>query len=267
MRKSVCRRLSKTLGSLIMEDKMITAEYVKKYVNNWEGRHDSWVAQYLSKILNTDKKTMSGIRTELKEKVFDDWRVGLAFFIDRTTYQSRSDKVNIKTATYLFKKIINLPEKFCGDAIDAMLMEIKSDKTSGRVTHIRERADIERLEAVCKYLESTSEKNFTKIVLSIPTEIELWKFLDQFPFVSKNKTAPFYMKFISWLFELNIEPITIDRHVINSLISHGISIGNGRKDAAKAIMEISNKLSIPAVNIETALYEDSWLKSNNDFFK
>ncbi|MDD2557189.1 MAG: hypothetical protein PHH87_02745 [Desulfuromonas sp.] len=242
---------------------MITAEYVEKYVALWEARHDSWVSQYLASLLGTDKKTMSEIRPILKKKTLTDWRVALAFFIDRTTYQSRKDIINLRTATYLFKKIISLPEEFSVEENEKLLQEIKKEKATGRVTHIRERADIERLEAVLKYLQFSKEKNFTKIILSIPSEKELWKFLDQFPFVSKNKTAPFYMKFISWAHDINIEPIAIDRHVINSLASNGLS----NKSSSKAIMEIANQLNMPAVKVETALYEDSWRKSNNDFFK
>lgn len=249
-----------------MDTQIITTEYVRKYVSNWEKRHDSWVEQYLSPLLNTDKKTMSGIHPVLKDKVQNDWRFGLAFFIDRTTYQSRSDKINLRTATYLFKKIINLPEEFTYESIEQMLLEIKNDKKSGDVTHLRERADIERLEAVCKYITKTNEKNFTQLVLEKSSEIGLWKFLDQFPFVSKNKTAPFYMKFISWLFKLNIVSVTVDRHVIKSLNSNGIDV-KSNKDAIKAILELSKKLKLPAVSIETALYEDSWLKSNDDFFE
>jgi hypothetical protein len=245
---------------------MITADYVRKYLDSWEKRHDSWVSQYLSDLLDTDRKTMSEIRLILKNKIQNDWRFALAFFIDRTTYQSRKDIINLRTATYLFKKIINLPDRFSNESIDKMLLEIRADKSSYRETHIRERADIERLESVCKYLQSSDEKNFTKIILNISAEANLWRFLDQFPFISKNKTAPFYMKFIAWLFDLNIKPIAVDRHVINSLISNGIYVGSS-KDAVNEIIKISEQLNIPAVNIETALYEDSWLKSNHDFFQ
>lgn len=51
---------------------MITVEYVRKYLGSWERRHDSWVSQYLSALLDTDRKTMSEIRLVLKDKIPND---------------------------------------------------------------------------------------------------------------------------------------------------------------------------------------------------
>lgn len=241
---------------------MITADYVQRYVTSWETRHDDWVAEYLAPRLNSVKKTMSGIRLELREKILNDWRYALAFFIDRTTYQSRKDIVNIRTATYLFDKIVNLPQEYSVNAINEMISGIRDDKITGKATHIRERADIERLEAVCKYLFSSSEKNFSRIVLNQKFEWQLWQFLDRFPYVSRNKTAPFYMKFMSWLFDLDIKPLTIDRHVLNSLMVNSVPVDSNSTGAENAILSIAKELNLPAVKVETALYEESWLSSN-----
>ena len=71
------------------------------------------------------------------------------------------------------------------------------------------------------------------------------------------------MKFISWLFDLNLKPITVDRHVLNSLQSRNIISSQNPNEAISAIVKLSDDLNLPVVKIETALYEESWLKTNN----
>jgi len=242
----------------------ITKEYIDKHVTYWELRHDDWAREYLSSFLQTDKKCMNEIKPIFKVKLENDWRFSLAFFIDRTTYQSRKDTVNIRTATYLFEKIIELPVVFNSEHLSNMIKKIAREKENGYVTHIRVKTDIQRLTAVCDFLIDSPEKNFTNIVLNlVDKNKDIWRFMDQFPYVSRNKTAPFYMKFIAWLFQLDVVPLTIDRHVINSLMKHNLVNSHNVKEARYAIKKISKELSMPAVNVETALYESSWGNINS----
>ncbi|UPU37843.1 hypothetical protein M1B72_09085 [Geomonas paludis] len=238
----------------------ITASYVKKYVSSWEARHDEWVRDYLAPLVGTSEKTMNGIRPVLKQRLQTDWRYSLAFFIDRTTYQSRSDLVNLRTATYLFEKIVSLPPDFSVRNMEQLVKTISEEKFNGLASHVRVKTDIERLDYAWRFLVPSEEKNFTAIVLGkVASEVELWRFLEQFPYVSRNKTAPFYMKFIAWLFDLDLAPITVDRHVVNAL---QVRDGRAVTDPAGYITRVAKDLMMPATLVETALYEESWLKAN-----
>ena len=78
-------------------------EYVEKYCKSWEERHDEWVVNFLAPAISSQEKTLSGLKTNLKSFILNDWRGGFAFFIDRTSYQGgvRSDSINYKIAIYL----------------------------------------------------------------------------------------------------------------------------------------------------------------------
>jgi hypothetical protein len=243
---------------------MIDKSYIDKHVRSWESRHDKWVRDYLGPLLNSSQKTMRGIRPELKRVLDSDWRYSLGFFIDRTTYQSRKDIINIITAMYLFRKIIHLPIEFSHAELSELLRKIHSEKENGYASHLRVTTDIERLSYTCKLLVDNEEKNFTNIILSMIREgKDIWAYLDHIPYVSRNKTAPFYIKFIAWLYDLDIIPIAVDRHVYSSLIRHRLIPSSNRKEALEAINRLAKQVSVPPVSVETALYEESWNRVNN----
>lgn len=77
-----------------------------------------------------------------------------------------------------------------------------------------------------------------------------------------HKTASFYMKFIAWVFDLDFVSVVVDRHVIKSLNNYGYLSNDSIPDAKEIIHDLSSKLNVPVVEVETALYEDGWLKSN-----
>ncbi len=240
-----------------------TKEHVFSLVGSWEARHDNWVQTFLADAILSNASTLQGIKADLRNALLNDWRASLAFLLDRTTYQSRKDVINERTARYLFKTVLAGKKVFRDDSLDDIVSKVITDKIRGDATHIREKQDIRRLNSICAYLKNSSEKNITKTVLScIEQESDPAKFLTQFEFIG-DKTASFYMKFVAWIFDLNVEPIVVDMHVFRSLNRYGLIVGESKVEAKKAIRQLADQLGLPLVKVETALYEESWLCSNS----
>lgn len=77
---------------------MISRDYVEKYVNSGESRHDEWVWNFLANAIGSEQKTLKNIKADLKEAILNDWRSGLAFYMDGSSYQGRLDVVSCKIA-------------------------------------------------------------------------------------------------------------------------------------------------------------------------
>ncbi len=243
----------------------IDNNFVDQYVASWESRHDDWVRDFLASAIASDHNTFHGIKYDLKNKLENDWRTSLAFLLDRTTYQSRGDILNQKTANYLFNKICSLSSMFSNESLKNVIKKIREDKITGKITHIREEKDIERLESIAEFIIRSPEKNMTKVILTlIDSGRSAIRFLQQFHQIGP-KTASFYMKFIYWLFELtpdSPDSIVIDTHVINMLIKLGEIINRNTREARNAIIRLSKQLNRSEVEIETALYEADWQGTN-----
>lgn len=240
----------------------IDCDFVQKYVKSWESRHDNWIKDFLGKAIGSTQQTLQGIRLDLKGRLENDWRISLGFLLNRTTYQSRKDKMNDKTANYLFLKTCSLPPIYSEESIKNFIRQIWHEKRSGQVTHIRENIDIRRLESISEFIIFSSEKNITKVVLKeIDHHSDASKFLIQFHCIGE-KTASFYLKFIAWLFDLSIVPIVIDTHVLSMLHRRGVIARKNPQDARAAILALAQQLSLSPIKIETALYEASWLDTN-----
>jgi endonuclease III len=242
--------------------KAVDTDFIEKFVSSWESRHDEWVRDFLANAIDSTRSTMSAIRPELRAKLEGDWRFSLAFLLDRTTYQSRRDALNYKTATYLFERVCSLPPRFSESTLHGLIVDIRQAKHSEKVTHIRENTDIRRLESIAEFLIDSREKNITKLILAkVHAGNDVFSFLKQFHFIG-DKTASFYMKFICWLFDLSILPIVVDTHVMRSLIEIGEIVKANPSDAKNAILRISRNLNISPIRVETALYESSWQEKN-----
>ena len=242
----------------------IDKKYVEKYLESWEKRHDEWVVSFLAKTIFSNATTLSGIKDDLKHYISNDWRGAFAFFVDRTSYQGgvRSDSTNCKIATYLFEKIISLPEEFSNDSMEK-LNEVVSYEKLNNIFPTLWKHDLTRLESISNYLIKAEEKNMTKIVLSkVDEDHDILKFLEKTFLQVGPKTSSFYMKFITWLFELELLPITIDQHVYRSLKKYNLLKFENNESAKTIILQIGEELKISPIFIETALYEESWLKSN-----
>ena len=242
--------------------KTVDTDFIEKFVSSWESRHDEWVRDFLANAIGSTHGTMRAVRPELRAKLESDWRFSLAFLLDRTTYQSRRDTLNYKTATYLFQRACSLPPIYSESMLHRLIVDIRQEKHSGKVTHIRENTDIRRLESIAEFLINSPEKNITKVILArVHAGNDVVSFLKQFYCIG-DKTASFYMKFISWLFDLNVLPIVVDTHVMRSLIEIGEIVRASPSDAKNAILRISRDLNISPIRVETALYESSWQEKN-----
>lgn len=240
----------------------IDCNFVQKYVESWESRHDGWVKDFLGKAIGSNHQTFQGVRLDLKKRLEDDWHISLGFLIERTTYQSRKDILNIRTANYLFQKMCSLPLVYSEESLKDIIQQIRQEKESGQVTHIRVDKDIKRLKSVAKFIINSKDKNITKVVLAkIDAKMDASKFLGQFHCIGP-KTASFYLKFIAWIFDLSIEPIVIDTHVMTTLHRAGRIAQRNPEEARNAIVQLSRELGLSPIKIETALYEASWLSSN-----
>jgi len=241
----------------------LTKKKVLGLVSSWERRHDSWVGDHLSEILGSQFTTMTDIKEDLKNSLMSDWRASLGFFLDRTTYQSRKDVINLRTANYLFSEAMKLPQKYSNQVLENFSDNIYYDKLSERITHLRIPIDTERVESISNFLKHSKEKNFTKIVLEkTSNEKDCIDFLKSFRRVGP-KTANFYMKFIAWVFDLDFVAVTVDRHVYNSLLKYDLITEQNYENSTKIIRQLAKKMNLSPIYIETALYEESWIETNN----
>ena len=121
------------------------------------------------------------------------------------------------------------------------------------------RNDTERLKGIVDYINYSAEKNFTSIVLKkIDEKQNILKFLQGFKGIGP-KTSAFYMKFIRWIFELELSdlPIAVDQHVFRSLICHRQITSENYDEAVRTIKKIALELNVSPIDLETALYEAS----------
>jgi len=240
-------------------------ESIEFYFESWEKRHDRWVIDFLANAISSEAKSMKKIRSHFQKALLTDWRISLGFLLNRTTYQSRKDIINDRTANYLFMKVRGCKLENIDQELENLINEITLAKRNKQVTHLRENQDIKRLASISSFLKKSQEKNITKIVLKLFNQNEdVISFLKQFDYVGE-KTASFYMKFIAWVFDLNFVPIVIDRHVIKSLQYYGYLTTESKNDAKIVIKRLASQLSVSIVKVETALYEKSWLELNKTF--
>lgn len=245
------------------DQKNINKAWVEKWVEKWECRHNKWAkkGQYVK------CENFSDLKKFLADKLMSDWKYGLAFFIDRTTYQSFGDDNAETVAFYLTKKILNLP-KLSRGSLDAMFENIYLEKEKGErgekggFNTIRRSKDIERVKSICDFLiEFPNEENFTKIVHDNKYES---KFLKQFKHVG-DKTANFYLKFLLLILEVpDILPIVIDTHVRQSLVKCKL-ISKQEKRIAEiknVITSEAERIGVLPIWLETALYEKNFRDGN-----
>lgn len=243
----------------------VDKEYVEKYLKSWEKRHDDWVLSSLSKTISSRKTTLSDIKEDLRDFVYNDWRGGVAFFADRTSYQGgiRSDKTNTKIAEYLSRKIVALPECASENELAKLLDVIKEDKETNKFSSLWQH-DLYRLQSIFSFIAGAHEKNITKIMLERIKKGDCETFIRQSFKQIGPKTSSFYLKFIVWMFDLDELPITIDQHVFKSLRKYGFLSKENYEEAKAIIIQIGRDLRVSPVHVETALYEESWLLSNRN---
>jgi hypothetical protein len=252
-------------GDIVMpesaEVEKLDKKWVEGQVRKWEGRHDEWArkGQY-GKFEN-----FSGLKKFLSDKLLSDWRFGLAFFIDRTTYQGFGDKNAEKVSTYMTKKILNLPEVFSGKnqnevigEIGDMIRILYEAKNKGKFPTIRWKQDIARLACVSGFLIFCSdEKNLTKIVQNENYDYE---FIKRFPFVG-DKVANFYFKFLSLILEVpnELPIVVVDTHVRQSLVRYHLIFDQERLEKIKeVIISEADRINVLPIQLETALYEENF---------